>query len=173
MTDTTTALPSLTSRAVDGSGRWTKVWAPWIKLLLQTVRGTAANVATITTEVDQINGKYTISRNLNGRVVGQIKLDGTGELTEFAVLADRFIIVHPSSDGTEIQAFITGLVNSVATVGINGNLLVDGTILARSLSVGTLSAITADVGTVTAGVLKSSDDKFVIDLTNKTITITT
>lgn len=172
MTDQTTALPSLNSRAVDGNGRWTKIWAPWIKLLLQTVRGTAAAIETISVTIDQVNGAYTINRNLNGRIVGQIKLDGTDASTNFAVLADKFIIVHPSADATEIQAFITGLVNGVATVGINGNLLVDGTILARSLDVATLSAITADIGEVTAGVIRSSDNKFVIDLDNKTLSIT-
>jgi hypothetical protein len=36
-----------------------------------------------------------------------------------------------------------------------------------------LSSIAVDAGTITAGVLKSSDDKFVIDLTNKTISIET
>lgn len=173
MADTTTALPSLTSRAVDGSGRWTKVWAPWIKLLLQTVRGTAAAVETINVTIDQVNGAYTINRNINGRVVGQVKLDGTDATTNFAVLADKFIIVHPSTNATEIQAFITGLVDDIATVGINGNLLVDGTILARAIAVDELSAITADIGTVTAGVIQSADGKFVIDLNNKTMTITT
>lgn len=173
MADSTTALPSLTSRAVDGSGRWTKVWAPWIKLLLQTVRGTAAAVETINVTIDQVNGAYTINRNINGRVVGQVKLDGTDATTNFAVLADKFIIVHPSANATEIQAFITGLVDGIATVGINGNLLVDGTILARAIAVDELSAITADIGTVTAGVIQSADGKFVIDLNNKTMTITT
>jgi hydrogenase maturation factor len=158
---------------VDGSGRWTKVWAPWIKLLLQTVRGTAAAVETINVTIDQVQGAYTINRNVNGRIVGQVKLDGTDASTNFAVLADKFIIVHPAADGTEIQAFITGLVNGVATVGINGNLFVDGTILARSLAVSQLSAITANIGTITAGVLQSADGKMVIDLNNKTLTITT
>ena len=90
-----------------------------------------------------------------------------------SVLADHFIIVHPTADGTQIQAFVTGLVNGTATVGINGNLLVDGSILARSLSVSSLSAISANIGTCTAGVLQSADNKFVIDLNNKLITITT
>ena len=40
-------------------------------------------------------------------------------------------------------------------------------------SINNLSSIKADVGTVTAGVLRSSDSKFVIDLNNKTISIET
>lgn len=41
----------------------------------------------------------------------------------------------------------------------------------KTASIQNLSSLSADIGTVTAGVLKSSDDKFVIDLTNKTIKI--
>lgn len=52
---------------------------------------------------------------------------------------------------------MTGLVAGVPTVGINGNLLVDGTILADALAVNLpLSAITADLGTVTAGRIQSA-----------------
>jgi len=52
------------------------------------------------------------------------------------------------------------------------NILLDGTVLAPHLNVGELSAITADMGTVTAGVVQSADGKFVIDLNNKKISIT-
>ena len=51
--------------------------------------------------------------------------------------------------------------------------LIDGSILARHIDVASLSAITADIGEVTAGKLRSADNKFVIDLTAKTITIET
>jgi hypothetical protein len=36
-----------------------------------------------------------------------------------------------------------------------------------------LSSLAVDAGTITAGILKSSDNKFVIDLNNKTISIET
>jgi len=52
-----------------------------------------------------------------------------------------------------------------------GAAAIRGTLTANQIGVSTLSAITADMGTVTAGVLQSSDGNFVIDLTNKTITI--
>jgi hypothetical protein len=163
----------LTSRVLDSNGRWNKIWAPWIKRLLDTVRVTASDVQTITETFDQLNAQWGITVNVNNRVTGAIKLDGSATASSFNILADHFVIVHPTADGTTITAFIAGLVDGVPTVGINGNLLVDGTILARSLDVDTLSAITADIGEVTAGVIRSSDSKFVIDLDNKTLTITT
>jgi len=42
---------------------------------------------------------------------------------------------------------------------------------ANKINADTLSAISADMGTITAGKLRSSDGKFVIDLTNKYISI--
>jgi hypothetical protein len=47
-----------------------------------------------------------------------------------------------------------------------------GGISADLISVTQLSAITSDIGTATAGVIRSADGKFKIDLNAKTITIT-
>lgn len=56
---------------------------------------------------------------------------------------------------------------------LGGELIVDGSITANVLDVQDLSAITADMGVITAGKLQSTDQKFTIDLTNKTISIET
>lgn len=153
MADTTTGLPSLTSRVLDARGKWTKEWAPWIKRLLDTVKSTSTALETVTVDVDQINSSYTISTNVNGRITGAIKLDGSGATSTFAVLADKFVIVLPSNDATTITAFVAGLVNGIATVGINGNLLVDGTLLARSIAANTITANKIAAGTITANEL--------------------
>lgn len=171
--DRTGGIPSPTEIVVDRNRRWSPVWYPWIKRLLDTVKSNAASIFTVQETIDEINGKWSISINANDRVAGMITLDASQSLSSFSVLADKFIVVHPSANGTTIQAFIVGLVNGVSTVGVNGNLIVDGTILARHIDVTSLSAITANVGTVTAGVLRSADSNFVIDLDNKTLTITT
>ncbi len=182
--DKTNPLPDSQEPVVDRYRRWTPTWYRWIRPLLLTVKDTVSGLETLTTSVatqfttvtttlDAVKAQWGVTVNVNGRITGAVQLDGSPTESTFAVLADKFIIVHPTVDGTTIQAFVTGLVDGVPTVGVNGNLLVDGTILARSLDVDTLSAITADIGTCTAGVIRSSDSKFVIDLNNKTISITT
>ena len=63
----------------------------------------------------------------------------------------------------------------IADANITNALIADATIdLAKidTATITTLSAITANMGTITAGRMQSADGKFVIDLTNKTITIT-
>lgn len=63
----------------------------------------------------------------------------------------------------------------IANAAITNALIANATIdLAKidTATITTLSALTADMGTITAGLMRSADGKFVIDLTSKTITIT-
>lgn len=171
MVDTTNPLPSITEPVIDRYRRWNPVWYRWIKPLLETVRSASD---AIQETIDQINGKWSLSVNLNNRVTGAITLDGSQSESVFGVLADKFVIIHPSDDGTTIQAFVIGLVNGVSTVGINGDLIVDDTIIARhilageitadKLDVSELSAINADIGTATAGRIESADGTSYWDL---------
>src|SRR5690606_5961642 len=88
-----------------------------------------------------------------------VQLDGSASGSTFTVVADKFIIAHPTDSGQLMTPYVVGLVHGVSTVGINGNLVVDGSILARHIAVGTLSAISANIGTVTAGTIRSADGK--------------
>ena len=136
--ENTVPVPSPDEVFVDRYRRITSRWYPFVKRLFESLRTTANAVDAVQVDVDQINSSYTISVNANGRITGAIKLDGSGALSEVAVTADRFIIVHPSADSTTIQAFIIGVVNGISTVGINGNLIVDDTILARHILAGSI-----------------------------------
>lgn len=61
-------------------------------------------------------------------------------------------------------------IDSTWTV-INGNALINGSLTADKISATSLSAITANLGTVTAGVARDANSKFIIDFTNANITI--
>lgn len=172
MADTTSALPSPNEPVVDRLRKWSPIWYPWIKKLLETVRTQAAAQFQITQTIDEINGKYTIDLTEGGQVRGAVRLDGSGTLSEFTVLSDVFKVAQPSGAGEKV-VFVVGTVGGLPAVGFAANMFVDGSITAASLDVDALSAIAANIGTVTAGVLRSSDSKFVIDLNNKTLTITT
>lgn len=88
---------------------------------------------------------------------------------------------------TQMGILTTGEVDGVATVGIDGNMVCDGTIITRNLSaecitaekiaagavvaetidVDALSAISADLGTITAGLARDADSEFQVDFNNK------
>lgn len=71
-----------------------------------------------------------------------------------------------------ISTYIANAAIGSAQVGtLTANNIAAGAITAAKINVASLSSIAADVGTLTAGVLKSPDNKFIIDLNNKQIYI--
>lgn len=89
-----------------------------------------------------------------------------GRAGDVVVEASRFLIVTPGTTTPQRAVFGVGTINGVATVGIKGDLALDGTLHGRSvvvnsiaadrLNVSQLSAIAADLGTVTAGTVKTA-----------------
>lgn len=132
-------------------------------------------VVSLNQEVEGISARWGVAIVMDGavpRVLGLVALDGSAEGSTFSVVADSFTVAQPGEVGGDpIPVFAIGDVDGTPSLVLMGNLIADGEILARHLSVLTLSAITADIGEVTAGVLRSADGNFVIDLDNKTLII--
>ncbi len=138
--------------------------------LSTTVGGHTATIEQHALSIDGIEGEYTIKIDANGKVAGVGLINGpTG--SEFAIRADRFYIVYPEGDGSDsIIPFIVGMVGGTSTVGINGALIVDGTILTRMLaarcvtadkiSVSNLAAISANMGSITSGSMNIGNGAF-------------
>lgn len=105
-----------------------------------------ANTITLTSSM---SAQWAVTVNGNNQVIGQVKLDGSATNSTFSVVADKFVVAHPAAPGTTITAFVVGNVDGIPTVGINGNLVVDDTILARHISVSSLDAISASFGNAT------------------------
>jgi hypothetical protein len=116
----------------------------------------SANASTIT----GIQAKYAVKVDVNGHVSGY-ELISNGTTSAFVVLADKFLVVKPNGTGTPVQMMSLGTVGGVTALGLNGNLIVDGTITADKISVSSLSAITANIGTITAGTLTLNTTGFV------------
>jgi hypothetical protein len=88
-------------------------------------------------------------------VIAGIALSANPEGSDFVVQADRFAIVSPSALATKKFPFVVGTVGGVSTVGVTGQLLVDGSVTATKLQVGSLSAITANAGTLNGGTFRT------------------
>ena len=87
-----------------------------------------------------------------------VLLNNDGEESNFTVLVDRFAVAQQTTDGVTKYPFVVGSVAGTPTVGIDGTLVVDGSILARAIFVDRLSAITARLGYVTAGQIDITGD---------------
>lgn len=175
--DTSTPIPSPNEAFIDRYRRITPQWYPFIRRLFESLRTTIRtvdnttealdNLSTDVTEViqvvDNIQGQWGIAVNANGRVTAAVRLDGSPAQSSFSILADRFIVVNPSNNGQTIQAFTSGLVNGVPTVGINGNLVVDDSITANQINVTSLEAISGTMGSLTTGRIQSPDGRLDIN----------
>lgn len=122
--------------------------------LISTVQtqanGNTSSITSLQSSVGGIAAQWGVAIDLNGQVSGLVRLDAGASGSSFIVVADKFIVSLPGSPGTTIQAFVAGLVNGIATVGINGNLLVDGTILARHVAAGSITTAKLAANAVTA-----------------------
>lgn len=84
--------------------------------------------------------KYAVKVDAKGHVIG-FELINDGTVGSFVILADKFLIAKPDGSGTPKQVLILGTVNGASALGLDGNLIVDGSIVARSI---VANSITAD-----------------------------
>lgn len=89
-------------------------------------------------------------------VIAGIALSSTPEGSDFVVQADRFAMMLPADGyGNRRYPFIAGVVAGVPTVGINGDLVVDGTITANKIKTNTLSALSVNAGNIAGGTFRT------------------
>lgn len=123
-------------------------------------------------EVDDVRAYYGVVINANGRLVF-LRMDGSEDEGSVIFGTDNFSVVHPDVNGGEPMPMFTLVTDGEGTRAVlSGQLIVDS-IMAASGDFGELSAISANLGTVTAGKMQSTDNTFIIDLDNKIISIST
>jgi len=81
-------------------------------------------------------------------VAGIQLLAGTDGESVFAVLADKLLVYSPDGTGPPKQVITLGTVAGVTALGLDGSLIIDGSIVARHLAVSSLSVITPSIGTL-------------------------
>jgi len=57
-----------------------------------------------------------------------------GARSEFLVVADRFAVINPDDSDDDKVPFVVGEVDGVSTVGVNGELVVDGSIYSNAIA---------------------------------------
>ena len=134
-----------------------------------------ASVTTNAEAIADVEGNlaasYTLTLDVNGYVSG-FQSTNTGASATFAVLADYFYIAKPGvTGGSAVPVFSIQTVGGVPKLAFRGDMFADGSINAVAVNAVTLSALSANLGTVITGRIESSDGKFLIDATNRRIVI--
>lgn len=136
----------------------------------------SADITTNSSAIATLDGyaaaAYSVTLDVNGYATGFELVNGGSGISAFTITVDKFQIAAPGvSGGTAVPIFTVATVNGAAKVALRADMYIDGSITAAKLNVGTLSAITADIGTLTTGKIESADAKFLIDATNRRIVI--
>lgn len=109
-----------------------------ISTVSTTVGSHTASINSLVSSVNGIAAQWVLQLDVNGRITG-IRLAGSSTFTSFTILADQFSVVMPGVGA--VTPFTVGLVDGVPTVGITGNLVVDGTIATRHLLVESVTSV--------------------------------
>jgi hypothetical protein len=110
--------------------------------------------------IGNMQAQYTVKLNVNGRVAGFGLMLSEDTPSEFVIVAEKFQVIDNADALNPKQVFTIGNINGVSAVGINGDLIIDGSIMADKITVSTLAALVADMGAITAG-------SIVVGTTNK------
>lgn len=148
-----------------------------VSTLTTTVNGNTAQIMVLVSSIDGLEGRFGIAINLNGEVVGLVQLDGTPAGSNFTVLADNFKVGKTgATGGTPVPVFAISNVNGSPKLAFRGDMYADGDILARHIaanqvtanhiSVANLAALSANLGTVTAGTIQNPAGTLIFDLPN-------
>lgn len=103
------------------------------------------NISALETETGEMQAQYTVKLNVNNHVAGIGLLLEESGYSEFVILSDKFMVVNPTDTMSPKAVFTVGNVNGVSAVGINGDLIIDGSILARNIGANEIIANAANI----------------------------
>lgn len=130
-----TAVNALTTRVTSAEGTIT-AQANSMTSLTATVNGHTSSISTQATALAALDGtvksQWRLKVDANGKVAGMI-FNNNGTESDLVVLVDRFAIAQTGPGGTFTYPFIVGNIGGTPSVGINGNLFVDGAIKTRMI----------------------------------------
>lgn len=142
-----------------------------ITTVASELAGQTATVTVIQQSINGIEAKFGVAVSAGGEVLGIVQLEGDAVAgSTFTVVVDNFRVAAPGvGGGAAIPVFAIQNVNGVAKIALRGDMYADGTITANKLSVSQLSALSADLGTVIAGLIRNAANTIRFDLPNMRI----
>lgn len=127
------------------------------------VGSVSSSVIEVMESVAGIHSRWAMVLNQNGQAIGMIQLDGTNGTSSIDIVADHFRIALIEG-GESVPVFAIDNTVDPPKMVFAGDFFLDGQIRASALDVSTLSALTANLGTVRAGRVESADGKSWWDL---------
>ena len=152
----TAATASITSYSYAKSTVDANIASAVSTLMASGPTGYAAVVSSASASATAITGlqaNYTIQVSA-GHAAG-IAITG-GATSSLVFLADKFAFVAPDGTGTPKNVMTVGTIGGISTFGFNGNIIVDGSIVAQSIAAGAITATQIATNTITADLIISA-----------------
>jgi predicted phage tail protein len=134
--------------------------------------GLRSAVSTNSTAVAGINNKlaaqYTVKLDVNG-YVSSLTGFNDGAVSGWTFVGNTFQVAFPSSGpviGAPVQVFQIANVSGVPRITMRGDMFADGTIEAKSMVAGTITAISGIIGDLAVGTLKIGDNAVTVTVVN-------
>lgn len=149
------AVNALTTRVTSAEGAITSQ-ATALTNVTARVNGNTASITATSSALATLDGKVKSTWKLNltadKRVAGILLENDSGNTeSKMVVLVDKFAIAQTATGGETKYPFIVGRVDGASSIGMDGNLFVDGSIKARSLDVEQLTATISKLNYISAG----------------------
>jgi hypothetical protein len=127
-----------------------------------SISGLSASVTTNSTAVATINGKlaasYGVNLDVNGYMSGFKNLND-GSFSSFVIRADVFQVAFPGQVGGGARtAFQIANVNGTAQLTYRGDMFADGTIFARNMTAGSITALNGAIDALAVRSLNIGDN---------------
>lgn len=129
---------------------------------------TNASVTTNSSAIATLNGyaaaSYAVTLNVNGYATGFSLVNGGSGVSTFTIVSDKFQIQQPGyNGGAPVPVFTTGTIGGVASIGISGNVFLDGTlnaskIVAGSIDTTRLAINSVDINQIIAGAVTNAQE---------------
>lgn len=140
-----------------------------IQVVETSVDEQTAQLIDVATSIDGIKAHRTIAVNVNNQISGSVTLAGTAEQSTLDFLVNVLRVVSPGG-GTPVPMFTSAVVDGVAQVVINGELIAKS-IRAAIAQFGSLEAVVANFGTITTARILSPNGKLDINAVAGTIDV--
>lgn len=131
------------------------------------IAAVSSSVTVNSTAIATLNGyaaaQYSVTLDVNGYASGFNLINGGPGFSTFTIVADKIQFQLPGYNGGAPYPFLTtGTVGGVASIGIRGNLYLDGTLYADALVAGTITSLSGKIGALSVDSLSIADNAVTI-----------
>jgi YD repeat-containing protein len=159
----------VTTSATDISGLETTVSDPTTGLVTRVgvTEGYGARIDTVDGQIVDLGAEYFVKLDVNNNVSG-FGLVNNGSSSEFKILANKFTIVDPAAptNASATPFVVSGGVTYMQNVVVGNTVIANDAITTDKINVTNLSAISANLGTVTAGTMKTASSGYRVEVSD-------